>query len=138
MPRIIISLTAIILLLALSACASNRAKDSLTSNLLDYAAAIRWNEIDVAWAFVAPEFRENNPLSDLERERYKQIQFTNYEVKSTASPGEGRLHRVIELRFINRHTQIERTLRINEHWQWHEDSKRWWLSNGLPDISHSQ
>jgi hypothetical protein len=45
---------------------------------------------------------------------------------------------MVEIRLVNRHTLVERTVLAREHWRWDEDAKRWWLMNGLPDISPAQ
>ena len=83
------------LALVLSACASTRSKDALTTTLYDYSAAIRWNEIEDAWSFVDPEFKETHPLTDLERQRFKHVRFSEYTVKGSKSVGEGRIERVV-------------------------------------------
>ena len=48
--------------------------------LADYGTAIRWNEFDKAVDYIDPALRQSLSLSDLERERFKQVQVAGYEV----------------------------------------------------------
>ena len=68
-------------LLVLAGCPDAVRKPSTDTLLADYAAAIRWNEIDKALDFIDPAQRAAQPLTDLERERFKQVQVTGYQVK---------------------------------------------------------
>lgn len=99
-----------------------------------YAAAIRWGEFENAWQMVEPDYREQHPMSDLEFERYQQVQISGYRDLGRSTGPDGGVIRNIELRAINRHTMAERTLRYREHWHWDAEAKRWWLTNGLPDL----
>ena len=97
----------------LAACAAPKHQMGALERLqYAYSAAIRWGDFEGAWMLVDPKYREANPMSDLELERYKQIQ--------------------IDL--VNRHTLTERTTRYTEHWHYEAESKTWWLVNGLPDL----
>ncbi len=100
-----------------------------------YASAIRWNEFEMAWGHVDPEFRKENPLSDLEKERFKQIQVSGYEEKSQDVLEDGAIEVMVEIRLINRNTQAERVIMDTQIWRWNEKSKRWWLTTGLPDFT---
>ncbi len=123
-------------MLIFSACAStDSSKESLRKTLYDYQAAIRWNELDAAIGFVDPDTLAEKPITDLERERFKQVQFVSYELKSTAPLGENEIERLVELRFVNRHNQAERTLQVRERWRLNTDNKRWMLVSGLPDLT---
>jgi hypothetical protein len=107
-----------------------------TDNLLsDYAAAIRWNELDKAADFLDPALRQSMPLTDFERERFKQVQVTGYEVKDRDLAADGSLTQVVEIRLVNRNTQIERTITDRQTWRFDPASKRVWLTSGLPDLS---
>ena len=70
----------------------------------------RWNEFDKADDFIDPALRETQALSDLERERFKQVQVTGYEVRTSSEPAEGEYEQVVEIRMVNRHTQAEKML----------------------------
>lgn len=100
-----------------------------------YASAIRWNEFEMAWGLVDPEYRSKNPLSDLEKERLKQIQVTGYTEKTQTFLMDGGIEQTVEIRLINRNTQAERKVLDTQVWRWDEKAKRWWLATGLPDFT---
>lgn len=99
-----------------------------------YAAAVRWNDFDTAWEVVDPEYRKAHPQTDLERERYQQVQISGYRELRASASAEGEVVRDVELRVINRNTQAERVVRTRETWRWDPAAKQWWLSSGLPDL----
>jgi hypothetical protein len=131
-----IALSALLLAVALPLEAQGRRKqgqqlEKLQSTL---AAAVRWGEFEQAWQLVDPAFRQANPMSELEFERYQQVQISGYSERASSVADDGRVLRDIELRVINRHTMAERTLRYQEQWRWDPEAKRWWLAGGLPDL----
>lgn len=121
--------------LVLAGCPDGTRQAKPDAILSDYGAAIRWNEFDKAIAFIDPELREKAPLSDLERERFKQIQVTGYEVKARDTDADGNLVQTVEIRLINRNTQIERSFLDHQTWRRDIIGKRYWLTSGLPDFS---
>lgn len=102
---------------------------------MKYASSIRWNEFEMAWGYVDPEYRDDKQLSDLEIERLKQIQVTGYDEKSQEVLKDGSVELRVEIRLINRNTQAERTIIDTQVWRWDPKSKRWWLTTGLPDFT---
>lgn len=100
-----------------------------------YASAIRWSEFEMAWGHVEPSYRTDNPLTDLEKERFKQIQITGYDKKSTDFLPDGSMEQSVEIRLINRNTQTERVVIDIQVWRWDEKAKRWWLTTGLPSFN---
>lgn len=128
-------LAGVMLALAMaSATASSRAQRSFDEMQAAYAAAIRWSDFDTAWEMVDPAYREAHPQSDLERERYQQVQISGYREMRLSTPAEGEIVRDVELRVINKNTQAERTVRVRETWRWDPELKHWWLTSGLPDL----
>ncbi|MDH5834990.1 hypothetical protein [Luteimonas kalidii] len=115
-------------------CASSgRQMSALERAQYSWSAAIRWGEFEGAWALVDPDYREAHPMSELEFERYKQVQVSHY--RDLASrPGETEAAREIEIGVINRHTMAERTLRYTEQWRYDAEAKSWWITGGLPDF----
>lgn len=99
-----------------------------------YAAAIRWGDFENAWQAVDPAYREEHPMTDLELERYQQVQVSGYRDISTGVEADQTVFRTIEVRVINKHTMAERTMRYRERWRWDAEAKRWWLVVGLPDL----
>lgn len=102
--------------------------------MYDFSAAMRWNDIDKAYAFVDPKTKAEHPLTDLERERFKQVEVSGYDVMSKVE-ADGVIDQQIRLELINRNTQVPRSIVYSEHWKWDAELKRWWLESGLPDIS---
>ena len=122
-------------LLVLAGCQEALRKSSTDTWLSDYAAAIRWNEIDRALDFVDPAVRAAQPLTDLDRERFKQVQVTGYEVKTQELAADGSLTQTVEIRLVNRNTQLERSITDRQTWRFDPVAKRLWLTSGLPDLS---
>lgn len=124
------------LVLMLAACAMAPSAMNPQEEALDqYALAIRWSQFADAWAFVDPELRQTQPLTDLEMQRFKQIQVTGYELKGRAPLPDGGLEQTVEIRLINRNTQLERTITDHQRWRWDAAAKRYWLTSGLPDFT---
>lgn len=123
--------------LALAACASiasSSQRDALQRAQYDWSAAIRWGDIEGAWTLVDPDYRQAHPLTDLELERYKQVQVSGYRELGAQEAPDGTAMREIEIGVVNRHTQVERSTRYTERWRYDAQAKRWWLVSGLPDF----
>ena len=99
-----------------------------------YAAAIRWGDFETAWQLVDPAYQAEHPMTELEFERYQQVQISGYRDLTTSGGPDGTVERAVELRVINKHTMAERTMRYRERWRWDPEAKRWWLVVGLPDL----
>ena len=83
---------------------------------------------------VDPALRRDRPLSELELERYRQLQVTSYREGGNGAMDDGSVVRAVEIGVINRHTQAERSVRFKERWRWDPEAKRWWQVAGLPDF----
>ena len=128
-------LAPVLALLLVTACGSMGAQRSPRDEALyTYVSAVRWSDFEAALSFVDPEVRRAQPLTELETERYKQFQVSGYEVKSASEPAEGEYEQVVELRLVNRNTQVERIVTDRQRWRWDAEAKRWWLVSGLPDL----
>lgn len=126
------------LLLVLAGCPDGGRKPTTDNLLSDYGAAIRWNEFDKAVDYVDPALREAQALTDLERERYKQVQVTGYEVKDREVAADGSVTQVVEIRLVNRNTQLERSVIDHQAWRYDAAARHLWLTSGLPDLSPSE
>lgn len=124
----------LLLLVLMTACASSSGDRARQNALAEYGAAIRWGEFDRAQDFVDPIHRAEHPITDLDRERFKLIQVSGYEVKHATATADG-LQQTVEIRVINKLTQSERILTDRQTWRWDEAGKRMWLMSGLPDFS---
>lgn len=127
----------LLLALVLSACATAGKIDrnqALQQAQYAYSAAIRWGDFEGAWNMVDPKLRAAHPMTDLEFERYKQLQVSGYHdlgaevLPDTAS-------REIQIGVVNRNTLVERQVRYTERWRYDATAKAWWLAVGLPDLS---
>jgi hypothetical protein len=99
-----------------------------------WSSAVRWSEFEAAWQFVDPALRAEKPLTELELERYRQLQVSSYREGGNGELDDGTVVRTVEIGVVNRHTQAERTLRYQERWRWDTEAKRWWQVAGLPDF----
>ncbi|MGH8054784.1 MAG: hypothetical protein ACREP4_12785 [Stenotrophomonas sp.] len=111
---------------------SQRAK--LTQTQEAYVALVRWSDFEGAERFIDPEYLKLQPFTDLQRERYRQVQVSAYRERSSNAGADGSIERRIEMSVINRNTQAERTVVVNERWRWDPENKRWWQAAGLPDL----
>jgi hypothetical protein len=123
------------LLLVLLGCGAAKMgqMDALQQAQYAYSAAIRWGDFEGAWNMVDPQYRKAHPMSELEFERYKQVQITGYhdmgeQVTQTAALRE------IGIGAVNRNTLVERQVRYTERWRYDAEAKVWWLTVGLPDL----
>lgn len=120
--------------LLLPGCAST-GKQATALERAQYAwsAAVRWNDLRGAWQLVDPDYRAAHPATELDFERYAQVQVTGYrEAGGQAGPDEA--VREVEIGVINRHTMAERTVRYTERWRWDAATGTWWITDGLPDL----
>lgn len=122
--------------LALAGCASSQTGDTnkLDRQTYAYSAAIRWGDFEGAWMLVDPEYRKEHPLSDVEMERYKQVQIAGYRDLATQTLPDGDVVREIEIEVVNRHSLAQRQTRYTERWHFDPVDKQWWLVVGLPDL----
>lgn len=128
-------LAALLVLLLVAACGSTGGQRSPRDvTLYSYVSAVRWGEFPAALTFVDPAVLEASPITDLEMERYKQFQVAGYEVKSVNEASETLYEQVVEIRLVNRNTQVERIVTDRQAWRWDSEAKRWWLMTGLPPL----
>jgi hypothetical protein len=121
-------------MLLLAGCASTgKQLSALEQAQYAWSAAIRWGDFEGALALVDPQVLAARPVSDLELERYRQVQVSQYRELSSRA-GESEAAREIEIGIVNRHTMEERTRRYVEHWRYDTEGRRWWLVSGLPDF----
>lgn len=127
-------LPALALVLALGGCATASDRGSaLQQAQYAWSAAIRWGDFEGAWNMVDPDYREAHPMTELEFERYKQVQISSYRDLGAQS-GDGTAMRGIEIGVVNRNTLQARQARYVERWRYDPDSNTWWVTSGLPNL----
>ncbi|PNS08670.1 hypothetical protein [Solilutibacter silvestris] len=136
-------LRTLLLLLGLLATACAGAGTRAKANALDkaqyaYSATMRWGDIRGAWAQQDPAWRAAHPLTDLELERYKQLQVTSYQVLDSTGGDPDEAMRTIEIGIANRNTMAARTVTYRETWHYDAAAKTWWVTSGLPDFWNGQ
>lgn len=122
------------LALVIGACASATKNEGLRVRLYNYAAAIRWNEIDQAAAYVDPAVLAEKPFTAEQRERWKQVQVSRYYEAPQSTDGQGRVLQTVQIELIDRSTQTVRTIVDRQRWRYDETAKTWWLESGLPQL----
>lgn len=139
--RLILTAIAALLGMAVTAQAAGPGRsqrNKLTQTQEAYVAAVRWSDFEGAERFIDPAYWQAHPLTDLQRERYRQVQVSNYRERSTSVAADGAIERRVEMGVINRNTLAERTLMVTERWRWDPETKRWWQVQGLPDLWQGQ
>jgi len=107
----------------------------LEDTLKNYAATIRWGDMLQAQAFVDPTYRQAHPMSDLDMQRYRQVQVTAYNDQPAAPLNENEVAQTVEIGLVNINTQQARSVIDHQVWRYDEKQKHWWLMTGLPDIT---
>ena len=106
----------------------------LEDTLKNYAATIRWGDMLQAQAFVDPAFRQAHPMTDLDMQRYRQVQVTAYNDQPAAPLNELEVAQTVEIGLVNINTQAARSIIDHQVWRYDEKQKHWWLMTGLPNI----
>ena len=127
-------LASLLAALMLAACAGGKKMSELEQMQYIYSAAVRWGDFEGAWNLVDPEYREQNPMSELEFKRFEQIRISGYRELAAQAFTDDTAAREIEIGVINRHNMAERTMRYTEQWRYDPEAGQWWVSGGLPDL----
>src|SRR5690606_28209925 len=95
LPSLVLALAT---LLVLAGCGSaSTSANALDASQYAWSGAIRWGDFGGARNLVDPSVREANPLTELQMDRYEQIQISSYrDVGGAVDPGAGVAVRNIE------------------------------------------
>lgn len=123
-----------------ASCASSGGsqRDALEKAQYAWSAAIRWGDLDGAWALLEPAWRDAHPLGEIERARYRQLQVTSYRPLTSEAEADGGSRRLVEIGVANRNTMAERSMRYVERWRYDPVAKTWYVASGLPDFWSGQ
>lgn len=120
----------------LSACAEMSTRNTqLELTLIQYEKTVRWSGIEQTNAY------RKQPInfSAQQLAMFKKIKITGYDTtQSSYSYNDLKqllIHQVVEVRYVNQDTQVERKYTEQQTWEWDEDAKRWWLTSPFPQIS---
>jgi hypothetical protein len=104
--------------------------------MIAYANAVRWDGFEVAEMFVDPKVREAHPITDLDREHFKQVQVNDYDDGNGPVPaGENEVRQTVRIGLTNLHTQAVRTIVDHQVWKYDAEKNKWWLETGIPNLN---
>lgn len=133
--RRILLLLAVGLAMLLAGCANNTRSDNLIATLNAYGSAVRWNGLQSGLQFVDPAVLKAHPPTNLDLARYQQVRVSDYDDGAGPVPlSDNEVQQTVQIRFINIHTQVERSVTVRQLWRYDDQAKHWWLETGLPDI----
>ena len=136
MKKIPLAVSLVLLALSLSSCVTPKKEKSLDETLQKYEVVVRWSQWDGALDFLAPESLEENPISRLDMDRLRLFRVTQYIVRSAAPFDDGEaFQQTVEIRLFNKNRAVEKTIIDTQEWRYAEDSERWLLHSGLPDVT---
>jgi hypothetical protein len=135
--RIAISLScALLCAFALAACTTPKKQKDLDSTLLAYEKIVRWAEWDSAYSFLDPDYLEEQPVTRLDMDRLRLFKVSDYTIRSATPINDGNgLLQTVEIRMFNKQQATERVILDQQEWQFDEESERWLLQSGLPDVT---
>lgn len=135
MTRILRFISVLLAAALIAGCIPPQKEKDLDNRLRQYEQMVRWSQWDAAITYVAPEYLEENPVTNLDMERLRLFRVTNYTIRSAAPLGDGdEFAQVVEIRMFNRNQATERSIIDQQLWRWDEDSEVWMLHSGLPDV----
>ena len=123
--------------LVLTGCASMESKErieSLDRSLITYGKALRWGEYEEAALYRLP--RDGRPVRSVNRDDFKDIRVTSYQVF------EQRFNRVqtearvtMSISYYHEDTGAARTITDQQTWWYEPNQKRWFLDGDLPEFT---
>lgn len=135
-PGRMLAILALSMVLAAACASSDRRAKSLESTLDNYKALIRWGDLGAAMRYLHPEHLPTSREAELIMKRFEQIEINGYLVKGQSpAADENTFLQTAEISFANRHNMVVNTINDHQVWRWEQDSGRWLLISGLPDIT---
>ena len=124
------------LVVVLSACAEVSTRNTqLDLTLIQYEKALRWSGVEQTNQFR----KEPINFSSRQLAMFKKIKVTGYDVIQTSYRDDKlkqlQIIQLVEIRYVNEETQVERKFSEQQIWEWDKDTKRWWLVSPFPKIS---
>lgn len=123
-------------LLLLAGCVPPKKQKDLDNTLLKYEQMVRWSQWDAAYAFLAQEYLEEDPVTRLDIDRLNLFRVSNYSIRSATPVNDGNgLLQVVEIRMFHKGQATERVVIDQQDWRYDEETERWLLHSGLPDVT---
>ena len=123
-------------MLLLSGCATDKRNDTLSRTMIAYANTVRWDGFEAAEQYVDPKVRDAHPITDLDRERFKQVQVNDYDDGNGPVPsGENEVRQNVRISVTNLHTQSVRSIIDRQVWRYDPEKNKWWLETGIPNLN---
>ena len=140
MNRASLRIRAAVLLAAVAALLAACQADSMTRSreetLQKYETIVRWSQWDAAVDYLAPEYLEENPITRLDMDRLRLFRVTQYIPRQVAVAADGMgVQQVVEIRLYNQREAVERSIFDRQLWKYDEETQRWLLHTGLPDVT---
>jgi hypothetical protein len=121
-------------MIVLAGCAGLESKSRLEQfdNLTrGYAKALTWSNFDVAYS--ATKAAQETPLPDAAA--LKDIKVTSYDPAAPLVEPNGKtIKRVARIRYVHTSRMTERSLTMEEEWQYSDEAGRWFLLSGFPQF----
>lgn len=120
----------------LGGCAAQEERQAREDTLRSFEAQMRFgNNFAALINFIHPEYLKDNPISSAEVRRLELFQVGGYRARSVVVADDDKsVSQVVELRLYNKRTARERIIMYPQIWKLDEDSKRWMMHSGLPEI----
>ena len=124
------------LVVLLSACAEMSTRNTqLDLTLIQYEKALRWSGIEQ----INQYRKEPVHFTSQQLAKFKKIKVTGYDVIQTSYRDDKvkqlQVIQLVEVRYVNEDTQVERKFSEQQIWEWDKDTNRWWLVSPFPKIS---
>ena len=123
------------LVVLLSACAEMSTRNTqLDLTLIQYEKALRWSGIEQ----VNQYRKEPIHFTPQQLAKFRKIKVTGYDVIQTSYRDDQfkqlQVIQLVEVRYVNEDTQVERKFNEQQIWEWDKEADRWWLVSPLPKI----
>ena len=124
------------LVVLLTACAEmSTSNTQLDLTLIQYEKTLRWSGVEQTNQFR----KEPINFSSRQLAMFEKIKVTGYDVIQTSYRDDKlkqlQVIQLVEVRFVNEDTQVEKKFNEQQIWEWDKDTSRWYLVSPFPNIS---
>lgn len=131
MRAVFVNLLMVVLLLSISACATNTRNRVLDDSLKLYSSAIRWGDFMGATKF----YKSPELFAQVNFERLKSVKVTSYDVVGGAfSPDGNMLKQSVRIRYYDTGVGKETEILDSQVWEYNSEREVWLLTSQMPDL----